>query len=169
MMRRASRLRERSVPLGASKMATPTGEVSTSVSRSARARRSSRCVRALAITSAACEANITSVSSSARLNSSPSSRSPTKTCPTRASRWNIGAPMKRKTPTARGMVNPPKPRARTCSARSGMRTGPETPASDSKMRNPSGMAHSAPDSSSASPEERKSCTRPSPSSNVITP
>ncbi len=83
-MRSASRLRESGAPVRTSKTATPTGEVLTSVSRSARACRSSRWVRALAITSAACEANITSVSSSARVNSAPPSLSPTKTWPTRA-------------------------------------------------------------------------------------
>ncbi len=63
-MRVASRLKETGAPVPASKTTTPTGEVSTSVSRSVRARRSSRCLRALAMTIAAWEANITSVSSS---------------------------------------------------------------------------------------------------------
>ena len=75
--RSASRLKETGAPVRASKTATPTGEVLTSVSRSARACRSSRCVRALAMTRAAWEANITSVSSSSRENSRPGSALPT--------------------------------------------------------------------------------------------
>ena len=48
-MRRASRLSDTGWPVRASNTATPTGEVSTRASRSARARRSARWVRALAI------------------------------------------------------------------------------------------------------------------------
>ena len=69
----ASRLNETGAPDLASKTMTPTGEVLTSTSRSVRARCSSRYLRALAITSAAWEANMTNVSSSARLNSCPDS------------------------------------------------------------------------------------------------
>ena len=69
-IRLASRLMERTSPVPASRTNTPTGVVFTSVSRSARARCSSRCCRALAMTSAAWEANITSVSSSSAVNSS---------------------------------------------------------------------------------------------------
>ena len=116
---RASRLRDFGAPARRSSNTTPTGVVSTSVSRSARARRSSRCVWALAITSAACEANMTRVSSSARLNSSPPSLPPTKMWPTRAPRWNIGTARKQKAPTGRGMLKALKPSERTCSSRSG--------------------------------------------------
>ena len=56
----------RIAPVLTSKTTTPTGEVSMRVSRPARARRSSRCRLALAMTSAAWEANITSVSWSSR-------------------------------------------------------------------------------------------------------
>ena len=49
-MRRASRLCDASVPVFMSNTTTPTGEVSMSVSRPARARCSSRWLRALAIT-----------------------------------------------------------------------------------------------------------------------
>ena len=69
-----SRLNDTGTPVLASKTTTPTGEVLIRVSRSALARRSSRCLRALAMTSAAWDANITRVSSSSRLNSWPGSR-----------------------------------------------------------------------------------------------
>ena len=65
----ASRLNDTGAPVLASKTATPTGEVFIRVSRSARARCSSRCRRALAMTRAAWEANITRVSSSSGVNS----------------------------------------------------------------------------------------------------
>ena len=52
-IRRASRLNDTGLPLPPSKTTTPTGEVSTRASRSALARRSSRCVRALAMAVAA--------------------------------------------------------------------------------------------------------------------
>ena len=69
-----SRLKEIGAPVRAWKTATPTGEVSISASRRALACRSSRYRRALAMTSAAWEANSTSVSSSSRVNvGSPSS------------------------------------------------------------------------------------------------
>ena len=61
------------IPVFASKTTTPTGDVSIRVSRSALASCSSRCLRALAMTSAAWDANITSVSSSSRLNADPGS------------------------------------------------------------------------------------------------
>ena len=66
----ASRLNVSGAPDLASKTTTPTGEVSIRVSRSSLAFCSSRCRRALAMTSAACEANITRVSSSAAVNAS---------------------------------------------------------------------------------------------------
>ena len=72
-MRRASRLTDASLPVWASRTTTPTGEVSTSVSMSALARTASRYLRALAMTSAAWEANITTDSSSSWVNSPPSS------------------------------------------------------------------------------------------------
>ena len=65
----ASRLTDTGSPVLASKTRTPTGVVFTRVSRPARARCSSRCRRALAMTSAAWEANITRVSSSSAVNS----------------------------------------------------------------------------------------------------
>ena len=71
----ASRLTDVRAPILASKTSTPTGVVFTRVSRSARARCSSRYRRALAMTSAAWEANITRVSSSSGVNST--SLSPT--------------------------------------------------------------------------------------------
>ena len=72
-----SRLNDTGAPVLASKTTTPTGEVSIRVSRSVLARCSSRCLRALAMTSAACDANMTSVSSSSRVNSSLDSFSAT--------------------------------------------------------------------------------------------
>ena len=72
-IRLASRLMERTPPVLASRTRTPTGVVFTRVSRSARARCSSRCLRALAMTRAAWEANITRVSSSSAVNSRPPS------------------------------------------------------------------------------------------------
>ena len=54
----ASRLNDTGAPVLASKTTTPTGEVFIRVSRSALARCSSRCLRALAMTSAAWEANV---------------------------------------------------------------------------------------------------------------
>ena len=56
-----------------SKTSTPTGAVLIRVSRSVLARCSSLCVRALAITSAAWEANMTRDSSSSRVNTCPGS------------------------------------------------------------------------------------------------
>ena len=69
-IRLASRLMERTSPVPASRTSTPTGVVFTRVSRSVLVRCSSRCLRALAMTSAAWEANITRVSSSSGVNSS---------------------------------------------------------------------------------------------------
>ena len=68
-----SRLKDTGAPVLASKTATPTGEVSIRVSRSVLARGSSWYRRALAMTRAAWEANITRVSSSSAVNSRPSS------------------------------------------------------------------------------------------------
>ena len=73
----ASRLIEVSAPVPASNTRTPTGEVLTRASRPVLARRSSRYRRALETTSAAWEANITSVSSSSGVNSPPPSFSAT--------------------------------------------------------------------------------------------
>ena len=71
-IRLASRLKDASSPVLASNTSTATGEVSTSVSIFVLARCSSRCLRALAMTSAAWEANITTTSSSSWVNSPPS-------------------------------------------------------------------------------------------------
>ena len=68
-IRLASRLIDVRPPVLASNTRTPTGEVSIRVSRSVLARCSSRYLRALAMTSAAWEANITRVSSSSGVNS----------------------------------------------------------------------------------------------------
>ena len=68
-IRLASRLTDTTPPVLASNTRTPTGVVFTRVSRSVLVRCSSRCLRALAMTSAAWEANITRVSSSSGVNS----------------------------------------------------------------------------------------------------
>ena len=91
-MRWASRLNDTGRPVLASKTTTPTGEVSTRASRLARARSTSRCVRALAIAVAACEANRTRISSSSAVNASPSSLSARKKCPRCSPPWCIGVP-----------------------------------------------------------------------------
>ena len=91
-IRRASRLNETARPVPASKTTTPTGEVSTRASRSARARSTSRCVRAFAIAVAACEAKSTRISSSSVVNASPSSLSARKKWPRCSPRWCIGVP-----------------------------------------------------------------------------
>ena len=88
--RRASRLNDTGWPVAASKTATPTGEVSTRASRSARARCSSRCARALATALAACEANRTRRSSSSAVNACRPSFSARKKSPTCRPRWRIG-------------------------------------------------------------------------------
>ncbi len=80
--RLASRFNDTGWPVAASKTATPTGEVSTRASRSARARCSASCVRALSIALAACEANSTRTSSSSAVNSCPPSFSARKKSPT---------------------------------------------------------------------------------------
>ena len=69
----ASWLTDFTAAVFASNTRTPTGAVFTRASRSALARCSSRCLRALAMTSAAWDANMTSVSSSSRVNSRPAS------------------------------------------------------------------------------------------------
>ena len=91
-IRFASRLNDTIRPARALKTTTPTGEVSTRASRSARARCSLRYARALAIAVAACEANIIRISSSSLVNSPPLSFSPTKKLPTSTSRCRIGVP-----------------------------------------------------------------------------
>ena len=92
-MRLASRLNDAGRPVRASNTTTPTGEVSTTVSRSARARCSARKVRALTMAAAACAANSSSTSSSSSVNSAPPSLSPRKKLPTWAPRWRIGVLM----------------------------------------------------------------------------
>ena len=88
--RLASRLNDTGRAVLASKTTTPTGEVSIRASRSVRARRSSRCVRAWTIAVAACDANITRISSSSRVNSLPPTFSPRQKLPTCTPRWRIG-------------------------------------------------------------------------------
>ena len=73
MILTASRLKDTAAPVLASITTTPTGEVLISVSRSVLAFCSSRYRRALAMTRAAWEANITRVSSSSAVNSRPPS------------------------------------------------------------------------------------------------
>ena len=98
--RRASRLNETGWPVAASKTATPTGEVSTRASRSARARCSSQCTRALATALAACTANNTRRSSSSTVKACPPpsrrGRSPRRAGPGGASAspagWSATAP-----------------------------------------------------------------------------
>ena len=108
-MRRASRLNDTARPLFASSTSTPTGEVSTSASRSARARRSARWVRALAMADAAWEANSVSTSSSSPVNAAPSALSARKKLPTPAPRWRIGVPWKLRAKAGAGSM----PSART--------------------------------------------------------
>ncbi len=73
----ASRFSDAKAPVAASNTRTPTGEVLIRASKSALARCSSRCLRALTTTIVAWDANITSVSSSSRVNSRPPSFSAT--------------------------------------------------------------------------------------------
>ena len=72
-IRSASRLKDLGMPVAASTTTTPTGEVLIRVSRSTRARRSSRCLLALAMAMAAWDANSARVSSSSWENSPPPS------------------------------------------------------------------------------------------------
>ena len=72
-IRSASPFIDATDPLCASNTTTPTGQVSTTASRSARARRSARCVRALAIAAPAWDAKRTSSSSSPSVNAASSS------------------------------------------------------------------------------------------------
>ena len=108
-IRFASRFSDVGLPVRASKTTTPTGEVSTRTSRSARARRSSRCVRALAIAVAACDANSTRTSSSSLVNSRPPSLPPRKKWPTSTPRCRIGVPWK----VVDGITSQDKPSDRT--------------------------------------------------------
>ena len=91
-IRRASRLNETGWPVAAPNTATPTGEVSMSAARSARARSTWRYVRALATAVAACDAKRTRISSSSLVNASPSSLSLRKKLPRCSPRWCIGVP-----------------------------------------------------------------------------
>ena len=86
-----SRLYDTGAPDFASKTTTPTGQVSIRASRSDLARRSSRYLLALAMTSAAWEANITKVSSSSRVNSPPVSPFATHMKPNRTPLLRMGA------------------------------------------------------------------------------
>ena len=93
-IRFASRLNDTGRPVRASRTTTPTGEVSTKASRSARARCSSRCTRALAIAVAAWEANSIRTSSSSEVKVCPSCLPARKNMPTSSPRWRIGVPWK---------------------------------------------------------------------------
>ena len=117
----ASRLNDTGAPVPMAKTATPTGEVSIRVSRSALARRSSRCRRALATTSATCDANITRVSSSSRVNANPGRSFATWMVPTLTPRWRIGAAMKELIGT--GSRKSERPISLMWAAKSGMRRG----------------------------------------------
>ena len=119
-MRRASRFRLIGVPVWASKTTTPTGDVSTRASRSARARCSSRWVRALAIAVAACDANSTRTSSSSSVNGCPASFSPRKKLPTCSPPWRIGMPCK----VFDRIRSAEKPSERTKAGRSDSLSGP---------------------------------------------
>ena len=139
-IRLASRLIDVRPPVFASNTRTPTGVVFTRVSRSALARCSSRCRRALAMTSAAWEANITRVSSSSCLNSRPGSLFATWMLPTLSPRWRMGAAMKEL--TGAGGANSGSPIHLACSAKSRTRSGPGRPLRYSKNLSPSGISHS---------------------------
>ena len=93
-IRLASRLSDTGLPLRASKTTTPTGEVSSRVSRSARARRSLSWARALAMALAAWEANSTRISSSSPVNSCPPSLPPRQKLPTCSPRARMGVAWK---------------------------------------------------------------------------
>ena len=120
----ASRLNDTGAPVLPSKTTTPTGEVLISVSRSFLARCSSRYRRALAMTIAAWDANISRVSSSSRVNSSPCSRSARKMLPKRSPRWKTGAARNgRAEPTGMGGLSVGRPMDLMCPSRSGTRSG----------------------------------------------
>ena len=91
MTRRASRFTVIGRAVRASSTATPTGEVSISVSRPVRARCSSRRCPALSSAIAACDANITRVSSSSRVNSGPGRSRARWMLPSRSPRRRMGA------------------------------------------------------------------------------
>ena len=165
-----SMLKERGAPVLPSKTATPTGEVSTSVSRSALARSSSRYRRALAMTSAAWDANVTRVSSSSRLNSPPVSLSATKMWPTRLPRWRTGAASRgSEGPTSTGGWRSGRPWDVMYPSMSRSRRGPSVAVSSSKNRIPSARSHIPWDSSAVSPDDRKSSICPESSSRTKAP
>ena len=125
-----------------SSMPSLPGMTRSSVSRSARACRSSRWAPSL---------------------------SPTKTWPTRSPRWNMGAARKRKAPTGRGLVNSVKPGFRAWSTRLGRRRGSEILVRASRSCYRSGVSHSCSASVEVKPGVRR-CSTPLPSSRrVITP
>ena len=99
-------------PVRASKTTTPTGDVSTRASRSARARCSRRYVRALAMAVAACDARSTSTSSSSSVNSCPPALSARKKLPTCTPRCRIGVPhrVRWRVPDGSGSVEKPSER-----------------------------------------------------------
>ena len=166
-MRSISRLKDTGAPVGASKTATATGEVSTSVSSHALERRSSRYLRALAMTIAAWEANIVSVSSSSRLNSWPGSLFAMWMLPISSPRWRMGTV--RNALMGVGGRKSGRPRERTWLAKSETRRGPGRVLRYWKNSMPPGMAHRPCASSGERPEARKSLRLPDSSSVVITP
>ena len=90
--------------------------------------------------------------------------------PTRVSCREIGDAMKvQARPTGTGMLNPVNPRARTYATTSGIRRGSGRPLRASSTRWPSGVSHSPSAWAGVSPDDRKCCTCPPPSSRVITP
>ena len=161
--RRASRLSESGAPLAASNTATPTGQVSTSASRSARARCSSRCARALASADAACCANSTSIASSA--SAKPPALPPRKKPPTASPRWRIGVAWN--APHGTGMGEKPSPPAQA--SRSGRRSGVVSARSCSNSRGPSGHVSMARCCSSSNPEVTKSRGAPASSTVAMAP
>ena len=151
-MRRASRLHETGRPVRASNTATPTGVVSTTVSRSARAWRSSRQVRALAMALAVCEANGRSTSSSSPVNSSPPAFSTRQELPACTPRWRIGVPWK----VLDGWRSEAKPSERTWAGTSARRSGARRSGKCRKRRGPSGHSSSRRCASPAKPEVTES-------------
>ena len=169
-IRRASRLKDLGNPVAASKTATPTGEVSTRVSRSFLALCSSQCLRALAMARAAWEANSARVSSSSRLNSCPASFSARKTLPTRSPRCRTGKARKAtRSLTSNGGTSSGRPSALRWPSRSGTRRGPGIRPRYAKCSGQPGMFHSRPVSSGVIPEARKSPAVPSASCRTRTP
>ena len=153
-MRRTSRLADTGRPVLASNTTTPTGEVSTRASRSARARCSARWARALAMAVAACEAKSISTSSSSPVNAGAPAFPARKKWPTVSPRWRIGVPRK----VFERMRSAEKPRERTSAGRSVRRTGPGRSRRCANSRGPSGHSANWRCSASVKPDETKSRT-----------